>query len=180
MGTRVQNIIFGKKEHAEVVGLLGQTEGNSILISVLEDISKINFNKPAEIFAQTTKSREKYSEIINDIRKRYEKAGHNPDKMLEVNDTICRQVANREPNLTRFCGEHEVIIFVSGKRSSNGRMLFEVCSKINAEAHFISDISEIKDSWFDNVSSVGVCGATSTPKWLITKINVSKRLHLQL
>jgi len=169
MGTRVQNIIFGKKEHAEVVGLLGQTEGNSILISELEDISKIDFNKPAEIFSQTTKSREKYSEIINEIRKRYKKTGHNPDKMLEVNDTICKQVANREPNLNKFCGEHEVIIFVSGKRSSNGRMLFEVCSRINAEAHFISDISEIKDSWFDNVSSVGVCGATSTPKWLIKK-----------
>lgn len=170
MGGSMQNIIFGKKEHAEVVGLLGQTEGNSILVSDLEDIGEIDYNRPAEIFSQTTKSREKYAEIINAIRKAYEKAGHEPGMMLEVNNTICGQVANREPVLEKFCGRHEVIIFVSGKSSSNGKMLFNVCSKINQQAYFISDTSEIKDSWFDGVSSVGVCGATSTPKWLIKKV----------
>jgi len=170
MGGRVQNIIFGKKEHAEVVGLLGQTEGNSILVSDLEDIGKIDYNRPAEIFSQTTKSRERYAEIINAIRKAYEEAGHDPGLMLEVNNTICGQVANREPVLEKFCGRHEVIVFVSGKSSSNGKMLFNVCSKINQQAYFISDTSDIKDSWFDGVSSVGVCGATSTPKWLIKKV----------
>ncbi|MGM0666829.1 MAG: 4-hydroxy-3-methylbut-2-enyl diphosphate reductase [Bacteroidota bacterium] len=170
MGGKVQNIIFGKKEHAEVIGLLGQTGGNSILISDLEDIAKIDYNRPAEIFSQTTRSREKYTEIISEIRKAYEKAGHEPSRMLEVNNTICGQVANREPVLEKFCSSHEVIVFVSGKSSSNGRMLFDVCSKINSETYFISDTSEIKDEWFDGVSSVGVCGATSTPKWLIKKV----------
>jgi 4-hydroxy-3-methylbut-2-enyl diphosphate reductase len=170
MGGSVQNIIFGKKEHAEVVGLLGQTGGNSILVSDLKDIEKIDYNRPAEIFSQTTKSREKYAEIINGIRKAYEKAGHEPGMMFEINNTICGQVANREPVLKKFCSSHEVIVFVSGKRSSNGKMLFDVCSRINSEAYFISDTSEIKDSWFDGVSSVGVCGATSTPKWLIKKV----------
>ncbi|MDT8400070.1 MAG: 4-hydroxy-3-methylbut-2-enyl diphosphate reductase [Bacteroidales bacterium] len=169
-GTEVQNIIFGKKEHAEVVGLLGQTKGNSILISDLEDIPKIDFNKPAEIFSQTTKSREKYAEVISEIRKFYEKEGHHPGKMLEVNNTICGQVANREPSLKKFCSDNDVIVFVSGKTSSNGRMLYGVCSKINTAAYFISDISEIKESWFDNASTVGVCGATSTPRWLIRKV----------
>ena len=170
MGGKVQNIIFGKKEHAEVIGLLGQTGGNSILVSDLEDIAKIDYNRPAEIFSQTTRSREKYAEIISEIRKAYKKAGHEPARMLEVNNTICGQVANREPVLGKFCASHEVIVFVSGKSSSNGRMLFDVCSKINSETYFISDTSEIKDEWFDGVSSVGVCGATSTPKWLIKKV----------
>jgi 4-hydroxy-3-methylbut-2-enyl diphosphate reductase len=176
MGGRVQNIIFGKKEHAEVIGLLGQTGGNAILISDLEDIAKIDYNRPSEIFSQTTKSREKYAEIVSEIRKAYEKAGHEPGRMLEVNNTICGQVANREPVLKKFCDRHEVIVFVSGKSSSNGKMLFNVCSKINPRAYFISDTSEIKDSWFDGVSSVGVCGATSTPKWLIK--NVAERIEM--
>ncbi|MEE4213494.1 MAG: 4-hydroxy-3-methylbut-2-enyl diphosphate reductase [Bacteroidales bacterium] len=169
-GGKVQNIIFGKKEHAEVIGLLGQTGGNSILVSDLEDIAKIDYSRPAEIFSQTTRSREKYAEIISEIRKAYENAGHEPARMLEVNNTICGQVANREPVLEKFCASHEVIVFVSGKSSSNGRMLFDVCSRINSETYFISDTSEIKDEWFDGVSSVGVCGATSTPKWLIKKV----------
>lgn len=169
-GSEVQNLIFGKKEHAEVVGLLGQTDGNSILISDLDDIAQIDFNKPAEIFSQTTKSREKYADIISEIRKGYEKEGHNPGKMLAVNNTICGQVANREPNLKKFCSEHDVIVFVSGKSSSNGRMLYGVCSAINTSAHFISDVTEIEESWFGNASSVGVCGATSTPRWLIKKV----------
>jgi len=169
-GKRVQNLIYGKKEHAEVVGLIGHTEGNSIVISEMDDINQINFNKPAEIFSQTTRSREKYAKVINEIRKRYEKEGYEPDEMLRVNNTICGQVANREPQLRKFSRYHDVIIFVSGKSSSNGRMLYEVCLKINPNTYFISDTDELKDAWFDKVSSVGVCGATSTPKWLINKV----------
>lgn len=169
-GEKVQNLIYGKREHAEVVGLLGQTAGHSILISEMKDIDQIDFSKPAEIFSQTTRSREKYAKIIMEIRKRYEKEGYEPGKMLTVNYTICRQVANREPQLRNFSRQHDVIVFVSGKSSSNGRMLYEVCLNINPKTYFISDINEIKDEWFDKVSSVGVCGATSTPKWLINEV----------
>ncbi|MEA1887394.1 MAG: 4-hydroxy-3-methylbut-2-enyl diphosphate reductase [Bacteroidota bacterium] len=166
----VQNLIFGKREHAEVIGLLGQTEGHSILLEEPDDIDQIDFTRPAEIFSQTTMSREKYAELARAIRKRYEQEGYEPAKMLRVNNTICNQVANREPELKKFCGEYDVIVFVSGKRSSNGKMLYEVCSGVNKEAHFISDTDEIKDSWFEKASTVGVCGATSTPRWLIKKI----------
>jgi len=169
-GNNVQNLIYGKKEHAEVVGLLGQTKGHSILISDLADIDQIDFSKPSEIFSQTTRSREKYSELIREIRKRYKKEGYEPVKMLTVNNTICGQVANREPQLRNFSRQHDVIIFVSGKRSSNGRMLYEVCSKINSRTYFVSGTDEIDDAWFDKVATVGVCGATSTPKWLINKV----------
>ena len=169
-GNNIQNLIYGKKEHAEVVGLLGQTEGHSIVISEAEDIDQIDFGRPAEIFSQTTRSRAKYGELIREIRKRYEKEGYDSEKMLIVNNTICSQVANREPWLRKFCLQHDVIVFVSGKSSSNGKMLYEVCSKINPYTYFISDITEINDSWFDKSSTVGVCGATSTPKWLIKKV----------
>ncbi|HEN20620.1 MAG TPA: 4-hydroxy-3-methylbut-2-enyl diphosphate reductase [Desulfobacteraceae bacterium] len=169
-GNDVQSLIFGKKEHAEVVGLLGQTKGHSILISDIGDIEAIDFSRPAEIFSQTTRSREKYAETIRAMRKRYEEQGHDPGEMLQVNNTICSQVASREPRLRKFCRAHDVIVFVSGKSSSNGKMLFEVCSQVNHQTYFISNVDEIDNDWFKNASSVGVCGATSTPKWLIRDV----------
>jgi 4-hydroxy-3-methylbut-2-enyl diphosphate reductase len=175
-GNNVQNLIYGKKEHAEVVGLLGQTEGHSTVISEEKDIDEIDFNRPAEIFSQTTRSPEKYAEIIREIRRRYGQKGYDPGKMLTVNNTICSQVANREPQLRKFSRQHDIVIFVSGKSSSNGRMLYEVCLEINPNTYFISDIDEIKDEWFNKASSVGVCGATSTPKWLINE--VAKKIEM--
>ncbi|MFO7851634.1 MAG: 4-hydroxy-3-methylbut-2-enyl diphosphate reductase [Bacteroidota bacterium] len=169
-GKNIQNLIYGKSEHAEVIGLLGQTEGHSIILEEPEDIDQIDFTRPAEIFSQTTRSRGKYAELIKAIRKRYEEKGYEPAKMLRVNNTICDQVANREPELKKFCGEHDVIVFVSGKISSNGKMLYDVCSGVNKNAYFISDTDEIKDRWFEKANTVGVCGATSTPGWLIKKI----------
>jgi len=169
-GKEVQNLLFGQKEHAEVKGLLGQTKGDSILISGPEDIDKVDFNRPAEIFSQTTRSRDRYAEIIKQLRKKYEKQGHEPEKMLAVNNTICGQVANREPRLKKFCNRHDVIVFVSGKSSSNGKMLFGVCHDVNKDSYFVSGASEINESWFDNATSAGVCGATSTPKWLIREV----------
>lgn len=169
-GAAVQSLIFGKKEHAEVKGLMGQTAGRSILLSSQEDIHKIDYNKPAEIFSQTTRSRKKYRELIRKIREGYEAKGYDGKEMLRVHNTICGQVANREPRLKKFCREHEVIIFVSGKSSSNGKMLYGVCENVNKNAYFISDSSEIKESWFEGISTVGVCGATSTPKWLIKEV----------
>ncbi|MDZ7737605.1 MAG: 4-hydroxy-3-methylbut-2-enyl diphosphate reductase [Bacteroidales bacterium] len=169
-GEQVQNLLFGKEEHAEVIGLVGQTGGKSILLSGLENIEKVDFNRPAAIFSQTTRSRERYAQLVKALKKEYKKAGHDPDFMLQVNNTICAQVANREPRLKKFCSKYDIIIFVSGKNSSNGKMLYKVCSDVNSDSHFISDESEIDYSWFKGVSSVGVCGATSTPKWLIRKV----------
>lgn len=169
-GEQFQTLLFGKKNHAEVIGLLGQTGGKSTLLSDLEDIKKVDFNRPAVIFSQTTKSRERYAELVKALKEEYKMAGHDPDLMLQVNNTICGQVANREPHLKKFCAEYDIIIFVSGKRSSNGRMLYQVCKGVNPVVYFISDDSEIDYSWFEGVSSVGVSGATSTPGWLIRKV----------
>lgn len=169
-GQAVQSIVYGKSEHAEVIGLLGQTGGHSILISGTEDIQQIDLSKPSEIYSQTTRSRESYADIIKEIRKAYANEGHDPDKMLKVNNTICGKVANREPFLRKFCGEYDVIVFVSGKNSSNGRMLYNICLEKNDNTHFISDASEIEEEWFVNMSSAGVSGATSTPRWLIREV----------
>lgn len=166
----VQILLFGKKEHAEVKGLLGQTDGNAILLSKLEDVEKVDFKRPGVIFSQTTKSRERYAGLVEALKTEYRKAGHNPEIMLKVNNTICGQLANREPRLKEFCARHDIIIFVSGKSSSNGKTLYRVCHDINTRSYFISDESEIDFSWFSDANSVGICGATSTPRWLIRKV----------
>lgn len=166
-----QVVIFGKSGHAEVVGLLGQTENEGILVSGPEDIHKIDVARPVWLFAQTTMSVRDYSNFAGLIRSKMEEAGiRDPDKFLHVNKTICGQVSNREPHLTSFAKKHDVIIFVSGKESSNGKMLYSVCKSINPETHFVSSSEEISMEWFRGKNSVGVCGATSTPKWLIEKV----------
>jgi 4-hydroxy-3-methylbut-2-en-1-yl diphosphate reductase len=166
-----QIVIFGKPGHAEVVGLMGQTDGEGILISGPEDIKKIDMTKPVCLFSQTTMSKSDYRMIADLIRlKMAESNAGDPDKLLQVHNTICGQVSNREPHLKEFAKQHDVIIFVSGKESSNGKMLYMVCSSVNPKSHFVSSVEEIKREWFEGVNTVGVCGATSTPKWLIEKI----------
>jgi 4-hydroxy-3-methylbut-2-enyl diphosphate reductase len=166
-----QIVIFGKPGHAEVVGLLGQIENEGILISGPEDLDKIDFAKPVWLFAQTTMSSSDYRDIAALIRNRMKKASSgNDDVMLHMNNTICGQVSNREPHLKSFAKKHDVLIFVSGRESSNGRMLFSVCLRVNPESHFISSPEEINPEWFKGKKSAGICGATSTPKWLIEKV----------
>jgi 4-hydroxy-3-methylbut-2-enyl diphosphate reductase len=166
-----QVVIFGKHGHAEVVGLLGQTENEGILVSGPEDIHKIDIARPVWLFAQTTMSVRDYSNFAGLIRSKMEEAGiSDPDKFLHVNKTICGQVSNREPHLKSFAKKHDVIIFVSGKESSNGKMLYSVCKSINPETHFVSSSEEISMEWFRGKNSVGICGATSTPKWLIENV----------
>jgi len=171
-----QIVLFGKEGHAEIRGLIGQTDSYAILISAAGDISKIDFSKPSIIYSQTTRSRDKYSEVVELIRARYRETGLNPDTMLKVNNTICGQVANREPSLREFAAKHDIIIFVSGKESSNGKMLYSVCKSVNENSYFISDIGEILEAWFTGKESVGVCGATSTPRWLIYEVSESIKL----
>ncbi|MCU0455459.1 MAG: 4-hydroxy-3-methylbut-2-enyl diphosphate reductase [Bacteroidales bacterium] len=166
-----QVVIFGKPGHAEVVGLLGQTDGKGILVSGPSDIDKIDFTKTICLYSQTTMSPKVYMKIARLIRERIaEKGSSNPDELLKVHKTICSQVSNREPHLKDFATRHDVILFVSGKESSNGKMLYSVCRSVNQRTHFISSVKEIKKEWFDKANTVGICGATSTPGWLIEKV----------
>ncbi len=166
-----QIVIFGKPGHAEVVGLLGQTGGEGILVSGPDDLKKIDMTKPVCLFSQTTMSVRDYSRIVDLIREGMrEKNVSDPDTLLKVHNTICGQVSNREPHLKAFAKEHDVIIFVSGRESSNGKMLYAVCKSVNPHTYFVSSADEIDRKWFDGKKTAGVCGATSTPKWLIEKI----------
>ena len=166
-----QIVIYGKYGHAEVLGLVGQTGGQAIVIESAEEAKKLDFTKSIRLFSQTTKSLDEFQEIVE-----YIKLHISPDATFEYYDTICRQVANRMPNLREFAATHDLIFFVSGKKSSNGKMLFEECLKVNANSHLIDNEKEIDPTLLRNVKSIGVCGATSTPKWLMEKIHD----HIQL
>jgi 4-hydroxy-3-methylbut-2-en-1-yl diphosphate reductase len=167
-----QIAIFGKPGHAEVTGLLGQINNEGILVSEPSDLDKIDIHRPVHLFAQTTMGIKDYYNFADILRGKMELNGvADIDNMLKVNRTICGQVSNREPHLKEFARRHEIVIFVSGRESSNGRMLYSVCRSINPDTHFVSSPEEIEKSWFGGKKSVGICGATSTPKWLIEKIH---------
>lgn len=166
-----QIVIFGKPGHAEVIGLLGQTDNEGLLVSKASDIDKIDFSRPVALFSQTTMEITEFANIRQLIYDRMKAKGvADPEKDLMVFNTVCGQVSSREPNLRIFAAKHDTVIFVSGKDSSNGRMLYSVCLSINPDTHFISSVEEIEKSWFIGKESVGVCGATSTPRWLIRKV----------
>jgi 4-hydroxy-3-methylbut-2-enyl diphosphate reductase len=167
-----QVVIFGKKGHAEVIGLLGQTQNQAILISDPDDLNRIDFTRPVELFSQTTMHLSDFNSIAEQIRSKMREIGiADPDKMLSVKNTICGQISNREPHLRSFAQMHDVVVFVSGRESSNGKMLYSVCKSVNPETYFVSSPEEINKEWFSGKLSVGVCGATSTPKWLIEEIH---------
>ncbi len=166
-----QIVIYGKEGHAEVIGLLGAAGPRGILVTGKEDLGRIDFTRPVFLFAQTTKSKIQYEVVAEIIRLNMEKvSAEHPGNTLKVHNTICRQVSGREPKLRDFSRQHNVIIFVSGRKSSNGRMLFGVCRKENPRSHFISAPEELKSEWFRDASSAGICGATSTPRWLIQEV----------
>ena len=169
-----QVIIFGKEGHAEVTGLVGQTNSEAIIVTTIEDLEKVDFSKSIYIYSQTTKSPKAYFDITKEIEKRV-KLSSNPDIKYIVNDTLCRQVSGREPQLKQFSNDNDVIIFVSGKKSSNGKMLYKSCENENPNSYFISDVDELNFEWFFDAKSVGICGATSTPRWLME--NVQKAIE---
>ncbi|WP_320054545.1 4-hydroxy-3-methylbut-2-enyl diphosphate reductase [uncultured Acetobacteroides sp.] len=164
-----QIVIFGKKGHAEVNGLVGQTNSTAIVVEGLNDLDAIDFTRPIRLYSQTTKSIEGFKALKAEIEKRCtaKVEGVEPFKAY---DTICRQVANRQPQLMEFSKSNDVIIFVSGKKSSNGKVLFETCMSQNKRTFMVEDESEIDATWFENANSVGVCGATSTPRWLMERV----------
>lgn len=168
-----QIVIFGKEGHAEVIGLLGHTDNRGIVISKEKDIYKIDFSKPINIFSQTTKSRSNYQVIIEKIKKRMIEAQGNDEINFIINDSTCRAVSNRDVFLKEFAQKHNIIIFVSGRKSSNGKVLYEVCKKQNEHSYFVSETHELKKEWFKNDDSVGICGATSTPTWLMQKVKTT-------
>lgn len=163
-----QILIFGKKGHAEVTGLIGQTQRNGIVISSAEDLDLIDYTKPASLYSQTTQSLENYYQLIDTIRQRYATLHH--ESMFEYHDTICRLVANRSQHIREFASQHDIILFVSGEKSSNGLYLYDICKKSNPRSYFISRIEQLQQYQFQAEESIGICGATSTPMWLMEQI----------
>ena len=147
---------------AEVVGLVGQTDGNAIVIECLEDAKMLDFSRPIRLYSQTTMSLEGFNEVVEYIKEHIYS-----DSSFCYFDTICRQVANRISNIRDFAEKHDVVLFVCGKKSSNGKVLYNECCSVNPRTYIIDNPSEIDYSWFDGMLSVGICGATSTPKWLM-------------
>ena len=160
-----QIVIYGKNGHAEVLGLVGQTSGEAIVIEKLEEVKKLDFNKNIRLYSQTTKSLDEFKKIVEYIKEHI-----SPDASFEFYDSICRQVANRMPHIRTFAASHDLIFFVSGKKSSNGKVLFNECCKVNPNSYLIDSSSEINPQLLQGVSSIGICGATSTPKWLMEEV----------
>ncbi len=192
-GDRGQIVIFGKEGHAEVNGLTGQVNGDAVILDVIhidgipepfeksddacslvKGVDKIDFNRPIYIFSQTTKDPKEYELVCRCIKERIANARGcsfgEAEKFLKVHDTICRQVAQRHKNLVEFARNHSVIVFVSGKESSNGKVLYELCRSVNRHSYHIQHAGQIDCGWFRENDSVGICGATSTPKWQLESV----------
>lgn len=157
-----QIVIFGKPGHAEVLGLVGQTRGEAIVLASIDDVSRLDYSRDIYLYSQTTKSLDEFHRIIEYIR-----AHISQGAVFRSFDTICRQVANRMPAVSLFAARHDLILFVCGRKSSNGRVLYDECRSVNPNSHLIESAAEIDFGWLAGVSSVGICGATSTPKWLM-------------
>ena len=159
-----QIVIFGKQGHAEVLGLVGQTQGRAIVIESFDEVVKLDYTRDIYLYSQTTKSLDEFHRIIEYIQQHI-----SPDATFRSFDTICRSVANRMPNISQFAARHDLILFVCGRKSSNGKVLFGECKRVNDNTHLIEGPEEIDRSWLDDIKTVGICGATSTPKWLMEK-----------
>ena len=167
-----QTVIYGKQGHAEVVGLTGQTSNEAIVVMNDEDLEHVDFNRPITLFSQTTKSTKGFGELVGKIKSRIEETSPEMEGEFNINDSICRQVSNRDPHLVVFSQNHDVIVFVSGKKSSNGKALFQTCKANNERSYFIENETELDSSWFNPDDKVGICGATSTPTWLMEQVKL--------
>lgn len=165
-----QIVIYGKEGHAEVIGLTGQTKNEAIVVMTDDDLDNIDYSKPVTLFSQTTKSTKGFYNMKEKIESRLRDETGLEEIDFKANDSICRQVSNREPQMRVFSGENDVIIFVSGKKSSNGKALYGVCKETNPRSYFIESEEELDKEWFKPEDKVGICGATSTPNWLMEQI----------
>ena len=157
-----QIVIFGKKGHAEVLGLVGQTHSDAIVIENFDEVTKLDFSRDIYLYSQTTKSLDEFHRIIAYIQQHI-----SPTATFQSFDTICRSVANRMPNISQFATRHDLILFVCGRKSSNGKVLYNECLRVNPNTHLIEGPDEIDRQWLADINTVGICGATSTPKWLM-------------
>lgn len=164
-GRNAQVVIYGKRGHAEVNGLVGQTQGTAIVIESVDEIDRIDYSRDVYLYSQTTKSLEGFKQIVGEIRRRIK-----PGVQFQSFDTICRSVANRIPQIREFASQHQLILFVCGKKSSNGRILFAQCHDANPDSHLITSETEIDNSWLEGRQRIGICGATSTPMWLMNRV----------
>ncbi|MDD6895519.1 MAG: 4-hydroxy-3-methylbut-2-enyl diphosphate reductase [Prevotellaceae bacterium] len=157
-----QIVIFGKPGHAEVLGLVGQTQSHAIVVAHFEDVMGLDYSRDIYLYSQTTKSLDEFHRIIDYIQSHI-----SPKATFKSFDTICRQVANRMPNISRFAKRHDLVLFVCGRKSSNGRVLFNECRRVNPNSRLIEGPDEIMPEWLEDINTIGICGATSTPKWLM-------------
>ncbi|UYZ57589.1 4-hydroxy-3-methylbut-2-enyl diphosphate reductase [Hymenobacter latericus] len=164
-----QIVLYGQPGHAEVTGLNGQTGNRAIVVMTEQDLEQIDFRRPVTLFSQTTKSTAGFYRMKQIIEERIAAAGGDLTT-FDANDSICRQVSNREPQLRKFAHEHDVVVFVSGRKSSNGKALFGVVNQENPRSYFVENEQELQDEWFEGAASVGICGATSTPMWLMQRV----------
>jgi 4-hydroxy-3-methylbut-2-enyl diphosphate reductase len=163
--TGAQLVIFGQRGHAEVNGLVGQANGDATVLESVNEVHQLDFSRPVILYSQTTKSLEQFALLCSEVRKHLK-----PGLLFEAHDTVCRQVSHRKPHLHKFAGERDVIIFVSGNNSSNGKELYQACSEANERSYMVQDVEDLRAEWFVDCSSVGVCGATSTPRWLMDRV----------
>ena len=161
-----QIVIYGKRGHAEVLGLVGQTQGQATVIENIDELDKIDYSRDIYLYSQTTKSVQEFGRIVEEIKRRVGEG-----VTFRSFDTICRSVANRIPQIREFAAQHELILFVSGAKSSNGRILFAECKDANAESYLISGEGDIDPSWLQGKERIGICGATSTPRWLMQRVS---------
>lgn len=159
-------VIYGKAEHPEIISLAGQCNNEAIVVKDEKDLDKLNFEGSIKLFSQTTNNPENYNKISKEIQKRL----LNKNNDLDITNSICRDVASREGILSDFAKENDIVIFTSGKNSSNGKMLYNQCIKVNPNTYFISSVQELKSDWFSKSDKVGVCGSTSTPAWLMEEV----------
>ena len=157
-----QIVIFGKRGHAEVLGLVGQTKSSAIIIESFDEVTKLDFTRDIYLYSQTTKSLDEFHRIIDYIQSHMA-----PNATFKSFDTICRSVANRMPNISQFATKHDLILFVCGRKSSNGKVLYNECLRVNPNTHLVEDPQEIQKEWLEGIQTVGICGATSTPRWLM-------------
>ena len=158
-------VILGKRGHAEVVGLIGQVNEEAVVVECEEDLEQVDFTRPIYFLSQTTQSIDRFNHLASIMRERLA-----DESLLCVDDTICRRVSSREEHLREFAQQHDIIIFVCGRKSSNGKVLYNICHRANERSYNIEEACELQKEWFEGVESVGICGATSTPKWLMQEI----------
>jgi 4-hydroxy-3-methylbut-2-en-1-yl diphosphate reductase len=179
-GKRETLIIYGKHDHPEVRALVGQTEGTAKVISSTSELDNIDLNVPVHLYSQTTMNQQSYNELVEKLKVKVQSSGNDPSLQIQVYNSICGHVSHRQARLESFARMHDIILFISSKESSNGKMLYSFCKSVNSQSYFITDVNDLKDVHFEKSLSVGICGATSTPQWLLIKVStlVNERISM--